>query len=194
MAAKTASPTEALHGPDPGSWLWPQLNQPEINATQVTVPIGGHDPAAPRPLKLWRIDAKGPEPIGTTKSLADGHFDFGRLPLPQGGLSLVITPPGVNPTSVTPVQWSRPFPSPPHVVTEYDASGMSAQMIPARLGGELQILTEHDEVLVSARATTRPLRFRFDRADLLERLRLVHAFENGRRSAPVVIHDPAPPR
>ena len=111
----TARPPQAVlpesvqsesHDPDPGSWLWPRLKKPRIKASQATVPIHGQDPAGPRKLELWRIGAVTPQSLGQTVSHADGHFDFGRLALPQSDLSLVVTSPGVDPKSVTPLRLS----------------------------------------------------------------------------------------
>ncbi|MEE3328036.1 MAG: hypothetical protein VX252_11935 [Myxococcota bacterium] len=177
---------------DPGSWLWPRLTPPPIRATQVTVALRGHDPAGPRRLELWRIDTPGPERIGGTESATDGTFNFGRIPLPQAELSLVVTPPGVDPASVTPLRLRRPALSRPDVRVEYKPGGMQAKIIPARLEGELEIRNEADQLVWVLPVRGEPVRVDLGHEDLTGSLRVTHVLPNGERSFPRLFHTPAP--
>ncbi len=177
-------------GQDPGSWLWPRLNEPRIQASQATVPIHGHDPAGPRKLELWRIGAMPPQSLGQTISDADGHFHFGRLALPQSELSLVVTPPGVDPKSVTPLRLRRPSLSHPHVRVEYEPQSLRAYMTPTRVEGEFQIHDDQERLLGSFPIDGGTVRADLDPAALSRRLYVTQVLPNGDESEPRLFHDP----
>ena len=175
---------------DPGSWLWPRLEEPQIRSTQATVRIQGQDPVAPRTLELWRVGAGPPESLGQTASHPDGHFDFGYQTLPQSEGSLVVTPPGVDPASVTPLRLRRRFVSHPHVRVEYDRNSLKAFMTPARIEGELQIHDEQDRLLGRFPIEGGAVQAEVDPGALSLRLYVTQVLPNGEESEPHLFHDP----
>ena len=172
------------------SWLWPRISPPVIEDSHATTAIQGHDPMAPRPLELWRIDAQGAHSMGRTESNARGRFDFGRVVLPHSELRLAVTPPGVDPLSVSPMRLSRTVLPSPRVGLEYADATLWARIIPARLEGEIQILGEDDEILFRLPVRGEPIEVEFDEVDLGQTLRITHSLPSGKRSQPYLFHQP----
>lgn len=175
---------------DPGSWTWPRLATPRVSPKRATVFIQGHDPAAPRRLQLWRMQRSGRERIGETTSGGDGVFDFGWLTLPHSGLDLVVTPPFVDPTSVSVFHVSRDHPAAPQARIEIGPEIARARFTPARLGGEFRVLDEQGRLVTTAPAMAQFVSLTLDRSDLSGPLFVEHVLGTGARSPILRFYDP----
>ncbi len=96
------APVPSPAAPDP-SLFWPVLDRPTRERGWLTVHVTGRDPLGDRELVLWWITDERPEPLARTRSRPDNRFDFGHVPLPDGGHRLVVTPAGEDPLARWPV-------------------------------------------------------------------------------------------
>jgi hypothetical protein len=75
---------------------WPSLDPVARAPGAATVTVEGRDPAAPRALVLWRIEAGRAARLVSAESTSDGRVSFGEVALPRGAFELAATPAGVT--------------------------------------------------------------------------------------------------
>lgn len=172
-------------------------------ARGVALEVGGRDPAAPRALDLWRIEADGRRArIARGHSEADGSLVFPPLMLPGRSIELVATPQGVLPDHAAA---SRPIvvrrdPAAPRVEATPDADGVVLRVEAAESGGSIVIESVESParaagevatvarvpVAVTADAAPTPLEIALDDARGVA-LAVVQIDPDGRRSPPRLV-------
>jgi hypothetical protein len=79
--------------------LWPPVRDPR----HVTVHLQGFDPIGGRTMLLWWVQDGPPRLLGKTRSQAEGHFDFGHIPVLEAGQAVTVTSEQGDPLSPTPL-------------------------------------------------------------------------------------------
>ena len=111
----------------------------------------GSDPAAPRPLVLWRFDGIRLDRLAESRSEASGRFDFGIQPLPLAGADFGVTGPGESPNPALFRRYERAVPAPVVASEERTPEGEPAALLvlTARAEGELRIRDAADDRLLA---------------------------------------------
>ncbi len=151
----------------------------------------GFDPAAPRPLVLWRFDGERYLRLAETRSGSDGRFDFGLQPLPLAQTDYGVTGLDESPKSSDLQAIDRRLPAP--VVAAHDAEDDVLRLLTARAEGEIYVSDAGTGRLL-ARFAVDPTPGRtlaIDLSTALPRIRpdaiaIEHVLPDGRRSAPEI--------
>lgn len=197
----------ARHGlapsPDPGAegtashepaWSWPHLDPPTIAPTCLTAHVTGHDPIGNRPVLLWRRGLDGAEYVMTTESDAEGRFDFGHLPIPNGDDALAVTSAIGDPLSASATPVTRGQLPPPAFGTMVEPEGIAISLHPAVLAGTLLVSSEDGAVQWRIEIDGSPQTLSITGEDVARNLSVVQIGPDGRRSPPTPIHVAAPGR
>jgi hypothetical protein len=196
-----SSPTATTSGarrqpgtaPSDPSALWPWLEPSGSASDRLTARVTGHDPVGDRTIVLWRRDERGATLLARTRSRADGRFDFGDQPVPNGAYRLVATAEGGDPLSASPRELTRSAPPAPGFSTLAEGRTLWITLHPALLAGELRITDAHGAVIRRIDAGGRERSLVLSGGELAQSQFVVHVLPDGRQSERVAIHlAPAP--
>jgi len=118
----------------------------------------GFDPAAPRPLVLWRWDGERFFRVATTRSQTWGRFDFGQQPIPSGDAYFHVSAVGALPDPDRLLHVERRTPAP--VIQSGGLETGELVLVPARLEGELWIRDADSGRLLLRKAVDPRARYR----------------------------------
>ncbi len=152
--------------------------------------IAGHDPAAPRPLALWRFEAGEFRRLATRRSTADGRFDFGEQSWPIRTQRFHVVPAGVSPEGSRSVSLARTLPSPR--ILSSGVRPTEIEIAPALREGVILVRDARSgrlllrRIVAPAPATHTALDLAAEGvAAQTEEVTIEHALEDGRRSAAI---------
>jgi hypothetical protein len=170
------------------SLRWPVLDAVEPVAGRLTARVAGHDPVGDRAVVLWRRAPQGAVRLASVRSDADGAFDFGEIPVPNGGEALAVTAGATDPLlpAVHVVEPARL--SPPAVVARVEDDAVAVVFHPAVLAGELIVLDDLGRVAARLDAATRP-GWTLPADARARDHHVVHVLPDGRRSASALVYE-----
>lgn len=169
------------------------LDPPELAEGALAVRVRGFDPAAPRPLWLWRVGPERAAVAARGRSRPDGELVFPPLVIPSQGLRLVAAPAGSGPEAPAaslPREIPPPAPPPPRALLLGAEDGAIRVRVEPALGGGTLLVAAPDGALlgrypVPAHADAARRGFELDLVlgEGDDHVLLAHAGPDGRRSA-----------
>jgi hypothetical protein len=160
----------------------------------VTARVRGFDPAAPRPLLLWRPADGHAAVMARGASRPDGSLDFPEIAIPAQGLEVLVTAAGETPASASaslPRTVAPRAPLAPRAQPRPRARGAAVvlRVVPSEAGGEVLLASAPGQVFARHPVPARPdaagrgfdIELRLAPGDT--QVWLAHETHDGRRSA-----------